>query len=124
MQTVEAFFKKLSFIFLHFTVGLSGIALSDTYREEKTWDTDGFDSPGNGASLFRLSVSLSELSGKLKCQSQILAQPVYTVPHSSASRGLATYYMLYVWVDSGASTKIELADVTVVWLLDDDMQKS
>lgn len=98
MQMVEAFFKKLSFIFLHFTVGLSGITLSDTYREEKTWDTDGFDSPGNatGASLFRLSVSLSELSGKLKCQSQILAQPVYTVPHSSASRGLATCYMLYV----------------------------
>lgn len=74
--------------------------------EKNASDADGSDSPGNfiGPSLLWLSVFLSpsELSGKLKCQSQISALPaVYTKPLSTAFRGLGTCYVQYVWLDSG-----------------------
>lgn len=71
-------------LFLHFKVDLCEIscALSDENWENAT-DADGSDSPGNfkGPSVLWLSVFLSpsELSEKLKCQSQISALPaVYT----------------------------------------------
>lgn len=73
---------------------------------ENASDADGSDSPGHftGPSLLWLSVFLnpSELSGKLRCQSQISGLPaVNTTPHSAAFRGLGTCYVQYVWLDSG-----------------------
>lgn len=108
-------YKFYQFYFLHFKVDLSETPVlqhCQIKNEKNASDADGSDSPESftAPSLPWLSVFLnsSELLGKLKCQSQILALPaVYTNPHS-AFRGLGTCYVQNVWLDSGVQNLYRL----------------
>lgn len=92
---------------------------------ENAVDADGSDSPGNftGPSLLCLSVFLSpsELSGSLKCQSQISALPAeYTKTHSAALEVwlLVMYSMLDL--THVFETETGLAVVSIVQILECD----